>query len=128
MPFILSPFSTCLYEDPCLIFASFMCEINYHFSIITTLNMTIEKLQKVATLQRDAEYKAKWLHWWNSSTNVHLSKNFPLKLPIKSVTFEPWFNKASFWAQVQHASFLFCKSCFLKHFAQPRDTFISSAT
>ena len=127
MSFILFPFSTRLYEDPCLTFASFMCQINRHFSITTTPDLTIEKLQKVATLQVDAKYKAKWLHWWNSSTNVRLGNKFPSELPLKSATLEPWLNKASFWAQVQHAPFLFCKSCFLKHFTQPHDIFISIA-
>ena len=74
--------------------------------------MTIEKLQKVATSQVDVEYKAKWLHWWNSSTNVCLGNKFPWESPLKSATLEPWLNKASFWAQVQQASFLFANPVF----------------
>ena len=123
IPFYSFSFCKCLYEDPSLTFASVVCQTNCHFSITVTPDMTIEKLQKVATSQVDAEYKAKWLHWWNSSTNVHLGNKFPSEIPLKSTTFEPWLNKASFWAQVRQAPFLFCKSCFLCHFAQPCDMF-----
>ena len=65
-----------------------MCQINRHF-ITTTFDMTIEKLQKVATLQVDAKYKAKWLHWWNLSKNVHFGNKFSLEMPLNSAMLEP---------------------------------------
>ena len=62
--------------------------------------MTIEKLQKVATSRVMAEYKARWLRWWNSSRSVRQSDHFPLETPFKDKTFDAFLNRASFWAQV----------------------------
>ena len=50
--------------------------------------MTIEKLQKVATSIVEPEYKAKWLHWWNSSTNVRIGNKFSSESPVKVTMLE----------------------------------------
>ena len=47
-----------------------------------------------------AEYKARWLQWWNSSRSVHQSNHFPLETPFKNKTFDAFLNRASFWAHV----------------------------
>ena len=72
-----------------------MNQINWHFSISTSPDMTIEKLQKVATSAVEPEYKAKWLHWWNSSTMVRIGNQFPSELPMKVTIIETWLSKAS---------------------------------
>ena len=51
------------------------------------LDMTIEKLQKVATSHVDASFKAKWLLWWNSSF-VKSENKFPTIVPIKERLFD----------------------------------------
>ena len=38
-------------------------QINNHYSVNINLDMTIEKLQKVATACVKVEYKARWLQW-----------------------------------------------------------------
>ena len=69
-------------------------------------DMTIEKLQKVATAHVDAHFKAKWLRWWNSSVEVKEHNKFPLAFPPMEKVLENWLNKASFWAQVHFQFFL----------------------
>ena len=78
-----------------------MNQINRHFSINTSPDMMIEKLQKVATSTVEPEYKAKWLHWWNSSANVRIGNKFPFESLVKVTVLETWLSKASLWAQVQ---------------------------
>jgi phage baseplate assembly protein gpV len=61
--------------------------------------MTIEKLQKVATAAVDAQFKARWLRWWNSGTGGRKAYRFP-DLGFSDLTFDSWLAKATFWAQV----------------------------
>ena len=75
-------------------------QINNHYNVNINPNMTIEKLQKVATSRVMAEYKACWLRWWNSSRSIHQGNHFPAKTPFKDKTFDAFLNRASFWAQV----------------------------
>jgi hypothetical protein len=83
-----------------------MCQIDRHFSTFLVPDMTIEKLQKVATTHVDAHFKAKWLRWWNSHAEVKDKNRFPSSLPIREKVLENWLNKASFWAQVHLYTFL----------------------
>ena len=55
-----------------------MLQIDRHFSTFLVKDMTIEKLQKVATTHVDASFKAKCLRWWNSPAKVKTRTNFPL--------------------------------------------------
>ncbi len=75
-------------------------QIDRHFSSFVVTDMTIEKLQKVATTHVDASFKAKWLEWWNSSTDVKIKNQFPSVLPLREKVLDDWLHKASFWAQV----------------------------
>jgi hypothetical protein len=54
-----------------------MLQIDRHFSTFKYPDMTIEKLQKVATTHGDAYFKAKWLRWWNSPAKVKIENQFP---------------------------------------------------
>jgi hypothetical protein len=83
-----------------------MWQIDRHFSTFLVTDMTIEKLQKVATAHVDAHFKAKWLRWWNSPADVKDKNRFPSSLPLREKVLENWLNKASFWAQV-HLQFFF---------------------
>ena len=82
------------------IFTLVFCQIDRHFSTFLVTDMTIEKLQKMATAHVDAHFKAKWLRWWNSPADVKEKNRFPSSLPIREKVLENWLNKASFWAQV----------------------------
>ena len=81
-------------------FSFSLWQIDRHFSTFLVTDMTIEKLQKVATAHVDAHFKAKWLRWWNSTAEVKEHNKFPSALPLREKVLENWLNKASFWAQV----------------------------
>lgn len=74
-------------------------QINSHYSSSSKPEMTIEKLQKIATAHVEAEYKAKWLRWWNSSSMRRAAYRFPSP-NFKEADLDFWLNKATFWAQV----------------------------
>jgi len=63
-------------------------------------DMTVEKLQKVATTHVDAAIKARWLRWWNYTAAVKLQNKFPHVLPLREKLLDGWLIKASWWAQV----------------------------
>ena len=73
-----------------------MKQINWHFSIDSNLDMTIEKVHKVAATFVDVKFKAKRLHWWNSSSIIQKGNKFPMTIPLKKKTLDLRFNKASF--------------------------------
>jgi hypothetical protein len=77
-----------------------MLHIDRHFSTFMYPDMTIEKLQKMATTHVDASFKAKWLWWWNSSAKVKMENQFPSSLPLRQKILNDWLNKAFFWTQV----------------------------
>ena len=83
-----------------------MLQIDRHFSTFLVTDMTIEKLQKVATTHVDASLKAMWLRWWNSLTEVKNKNNFPSIISLREKVLDDWLNKASFWAHV-HLQVLF---------------------
>jgi hypothetical protein len=81
-------------------FLFFLWQIDRHFSTFLVTDMTIEKLQKVATTHVDAHFKAKWLRWWNSPAEVKKHYKFPFALPLRERVLKNWHNKVFFWAQV----------------------------
>ena len=78
---------------------SHVLQINLHYSASSKPEMTIEKLQKVATAQVEPEYKAKWLRWWNSGSMRRAAYRF-LPVNFKEPELDLWLHKATFWAQV----------------------------
>ena len=62
--------------------------------------MTLEKLQMVATAMVASPHKVRWLQNWNSSPLTREALHFPAK-GFSDKDFEPWLNKASFWAGVR---------------------------
>jgi hypothetical protein len=108
---------------------SLVLQIDRHFSTFVVPDMTIEKLQKVATTHVDASFKAKWLRWWNSSSKVKIKNQFPSSLPLRERVLDEWLNKASFWAQV-HFLVLFWISVlfsmlFLTNLSKPSKSFLT---
>ena len=100
-----------------------MWQIDRHFSTFLVPDMTIEKLQKVATTHVDAHFKAKWLRWWNSPADVKDKNRFPSSLPLREKVLENWLNKASFWAQVH----LYSYGWFHMRIARPSMLFLKSS-
>jgi hypothetical protein len=77
----------------------FTSQINRHYSEFSKPEMTVEKLQKIVPAAVDAKFKARWLRWWNSSASARQSYRF-LPQDFKEADFDPWLNKATFWAGV----------------------------
>ena len=85
------------------IFLYYICSIlqnDRHFSTFLVMNMTIEKLQKVATTHVDASFKARWLQWWKSPADVKTKIKFSSALLLRKKVLNDWLHIASFWAQV----------------------------
>jgi hypothetical protein len=87
-----------------------MLQIDRHFSSFLVSDMTIEKLQKVATTHGDAFFKTKWLRWWNSPSEVKFKNQIPSVFSLREKILDDWFNKASFWVQI-HLQVLFFSNC-----------------
>ena len=61
--------------------------------------MTLDKLQMIATALAAPPQKVRWLQQWNSSSMTREVLHFPAK-GFTEKDFEPWLNRASFWAGV----------------------------
>ena len=86
-------------------------QIDRHYSTFLVPDMSIEKLQKVATTHVDASIKARWLRWWNSPADVKTINKFPSSLPLREKVLDDWLHRASFWAQVLKSYITLC--CFV---------------
>ena len=69
-------------------------QINKHWTSNSKLELTLEKLQKIATTRVPGQFKARWLKWWNSSfmsrVSLHLTSN-----DTKDSELDAWLSKAS---------------------------------
>ena len=101
----------------CVLFltcVSFSLQIDRHYSTFLVSDMSIEKLQKVATRHVDASIKARWLWWWNSPADVKTINKFPTSLLLLETVLDDWLHRASFWAQVLKSNItLFCFFAFV---------------
>lgn len=61
--------------------------------------MSPEKLQLIATAKVPAQYKQRWLKWWNMSKDGRQANNFP-EQPCATTQLRPWVETASFYAGV----------------------------
>lgn len=73
-------------------------QIISHYNSSSNPEITIEKLQKLATTQVEPEFKAKWLCWWNSRSMRRAAYRF-LPPDFKEADFNFWLNKATFWTK-----------------------------
>lgn len=62
--------------------------------------MTLDKVQLVATAAVSPQFKSMWLTWWNSSALTREALHFPAA-GVSDRDFEAWLNRASFWAGVR---------------------------
>ena len=77
----------------------FMQILNHHNIYRTKPEMSLEKLQLLATAKVPGKYKERWLQWWNMSKDSRQAYNFP-KSPCSTEDLRPWSTIAAFWAGV----------------------------
>jgi hypothetical protein len=75
-------------------------QITKHWSNNEKPEMTLEKLQLVATAVATPPHKVRWLQNWNSSSLTRVAFHFPTKGFVDK-ELEAWLNRASFWAGVR---------------------------
>ena len=93
-----------------------LVKITLHWSKNSKPEMTLDKLQLLATSIAPATFKVKCLRWWNSGALTRQAAHFPGK-PFTDKEFESWLNKACFWASVSVLfHILFLKHVFLNFF------------
>ena len=68
--------------------------------------MTLGKLQLIATVVVELEYKVCWLKWWNRWNFNREAIGFP-KNPASEDNLKPWLNKATFRTRVRLSSLSF---------------------
>ena len=73
-------------------------QIDHHYSTFLVPDMSIEKIQKVATTHADASIKARRLWWWNSPAGVKTINKFRTSHPLREKVLDDWLHRASFWA------------------------------
>jgi len=74
-------------------------QIESHWSSNISPEMTLEKLQLIATCNVSKEHKVKWLVWWNSSIQTREARRFPLK-PMGETELKSFLAKACFYVGV----------------------------
>lgn len=78
----------------------FPFQITKHWSQNLKPEMTLDKVQLVATAAVSPQFKSMWLTWWNSSALTREALHFPAA-GVSDRDFEAWLNRASFWAGVR---------------------------
>ncbi len=73
---------------------------HYSAHVAAKVEMTLEKLQMVATAAVEPKYKVRWLKWWNSPSFFRSDLRFP-KSPAGEDTLKKWMDRAAFWAGIE---------------------------
>jgi arginine exporter protein ArgO len=81
----------------------FELQITKHWSKNEKPEMSLDRLQLIATAMAPHHHKARWLSFWNSGTHTGEALYFPAK-GFKTEELEAWLNKASFWTGVRYYS------------------------
>jgi hypothetical protein len=76
-----------------------LLQITKHWSNYEKPEMTLERLQLIATAVAAPLHKVRWLSNWNSSSSTREAFHFPAK-GFLDKELEAWLNKATFWAGV----------------------------
>ncbi len=63
------------------------------------LELTLEKLQLIATTSVPPHHKLRWMKWWNSSVYTREVVRFPLK-PVNEERLNSYIMRAAWWAGV----------------------------
>jgi hypothetical protein len=77
----------------------FLLQVKLHWENKEKPEMTLEKLQMVATTVVSPEFRVRWLRWWNAGPLVRAGVKFP-KAPVSDNKLLQWLNKAAFYAGV----------------------------
>ena len=77
----------------------FLLQVKIQWESKEKPEMTIEKLQMVATAVVPSEFKVRWLRWWNAGPLVRAGVRSP-KAPVSDNRLLEWLNKAAFYAGV----------------------------
>ena len=77
----------------------FLQHVKLHWESKEKPEMTLEKLQMVATTVVAPEFRVRWLRWWNAGPLVRAGVRFP-KAPVSDNRLLEWLNKAAFYARV----------------------------
>jgi hypothetical protein len=72
-----------------------------HWSNNEKPEMSLEKLQLIATACAAPRFKVRWLENWNLGVHSRQTVHFPPK-GFTDRDLEAWLNKASFWAGVSN--------------------------
>jgi hypothetical protein len=72
-------------------------QITKHWSNTEKPEMTLERLQLIATTVAASLHKVRWLTFWNLGTHTREVLHFPAK-GFTEKELEAWLNRASFWA------------------------------
>lgn len=77
-----------------------LLQVNRHFDVYQMKpEMTLEKLQLIATAKVGATFKGRWCRWWNLSKGSRQEYNFPAS-PASDIVLRGWIDKAAFFAGV----------------------------
>ena len=88
------------------------------------LELTLDKLQLIATTVVPPHHKLRWLRWWNSSIHTREAVRFPLR-PVNEERLTSFIVRAAWWAGVSFyisfdlvclhsfSTFILCKSIVL---------------
>jgi hypothetical protein len=76
---------------------------HYSAHVAAKVEMTLEKLQMLATAAVESKYKVRWLKWWNSPSFVRSDLRFP-KSPAGEDTLKKWMDRAAFWAGIEESA------------------------
>lgn len=74
-------------------------QIERHWSLYATPELTLEKLQLIATSNASPSYKVKWLKWMNSSGPTREARRFPAR-PVNEEKLTYFLAKACWYAGV----------------------------
>jgi hypothetical protein len=76
-------------------------QITKHWSNNEKPEMSLEKLQLIATACAAPQFKVRWLKNWKSGVHSRQAVHFPPK-GFTDKDLKAWLNKASFWARVSN--------------------------
>jgi hypothetical protein len=65
--------------------------------------MTLEKLQLIATVSAASPFKGRWLRFWNSIFHTCQEVHFQIKR-FTNRDLDAWLNRASFWPGMSNQS------------------------
>jgi hypothetical protein len=77
----------------------FLRKVEKHWSANEVPEMTLEKLQMVATCNTSPFHKTKFLKWWNSSMLTRDAMRLPPR-PVSETLLGPFLNKCVWYAGV----------------------------